>query len=112
MHSLVKPSEPHTTLGSSVVLSPISWQTYEHILSDLGEGYAVRLTYDQGDLEIMPLPLPTHERYSILLDRFIDILSDELNIPICSIASTTLSRQDLQRGLEPVHFVAAAGFGC
>jgi len=102
MHSLAKPSEqPITPLVSPVLLSPISWQTYEDILNDLGEGYAVRLTYDQGNLEIMPPPLPIHERYSILLDRFIDILSDELNIPICSIASTTLCRQDLQRGLEP-----------
>lgn len=83
------------------LLSPISWQTYESLLNDLGEGYAVRLTYDQGRLEIMPPPLSSHERYSALLDRFIDILSDELKVDICSLGSTTLRRQDLQRGLEP-----------
>jgi Uma2 family endonuclease len=98
-------AEPQTPLElpepQSTVLSPISWQTYENLLNDLGEGYAIRLTYDQGQLEIMPPPLPPHERYSTLFDRFINVLSEELEMDICSLGSTTLRRQDLQRGLEP-----------
>jgi len=93
---LVQPQIRATTL-----LSPISWQTYEHLLNDLGEGYAVRLTYDQGCLEIMPPPLPPHEIYSTLIHDFIRILGEELDIDIHSIGSTTLRRQDLQQGLEP-----------
>jgi Uma2 family endonuclease len=93
----LKLTEPQST----TLLSPISWQTYESLLNDLGEGYAIRLTYDQGQLEIMPPPLPPHERYSTLFDRFINVLSEELELDICSLGSTTLRRQDLQRGLEP-----------
>jgi Uma2 family endonuclease len=90
-------SEHHSTL-----LSPISWQTYENLLQDLGEESKVRLIYDQGHLEIIMSPLlPPHERYSTLIHDFIRILGDELAIDICSLGSTTLRRQDLQRGLEP-----------
>ena len=89
--------EPQTT-----VLSPVSWQTYENLLNDLGEESQVHLTYNQGQLEIIMSPLlPPHEIYSVLFDRFIDILSDELGMDIRSLGSTTLRRQDLQRGLEP-----------
>ncbi|HEY0796927.1 MAG TPA: hypothetical protein VGD64_14235 [Acidisarcina sp.] len=30
----------------------MSWETYERLLEDIGDGH-VRLTYDQGRLEIM-----------------------------------------------------------
>jgi Uma2 family endonuclease len=86
----------------STLLSPISWQTYESLLKDLDENVKVRLIYDREYLEIIMSPLlPPHEIYSTLLDRFINILSEELEIDIRSIGSTTLRRQDLKRGLEP-----------
>lgn len=86
----------------STLLSPISWQTYERLLMDLGEESKVQLTYDQGYLEIIMSPLlPPHEIYSTLIHDFIRILGDELAIDICSLGSTTLRREDLQRGLEP-----------
>ena len=86
----------------STLLSPISWQTYENLLKDLGEESKVHLTYDQEHLEIiMPPLLPPHERYSSLFHAFILVLSEELEVDICSLGSTTLRRQDLQRGLEP-----------
>lgn len=36
-----------------IVLHNISWQSYETILRELGEN-RVRVTYDDGDLEIRP----------------------------------------------------------
>ena len=95
----IPPELPH---HQSTLLSPISWQTYENLLKDLGEESKVHLTYDQGHLEIIMSPLlPPHERYSSLFHAFILILSEELEVDICSLGSTTLRRQDLQRGLEP-----------
>jgi hypothetical protein len=37
-------------LGNTVQLKEISWQTYEAILEEMGEGYAARLAYNKGTL--------------------------------------------------------------
>lgn len=44
-----------------VLLQNVSWQLYEAMLQELGENRAVRLTYDNGTLELMS-PLMPHER--------------------------------------------------
>jgi Uma2 family endonuclease len=85
---------------AGVLLKNISWQTYEYLLQDLAEQPGIRLTYDQGTLEIMT-PLDPHEKYSELLGNFVEVLTDELNQDICSLGSRTCKREDLARGLEP-----------
>lgn len=51
--------------GRQVVLPDISWETYEAVLRDLGE-CPLRMTYDRGSLEIMPLSFG-HEELSALI---------------------------------------------
>ena len=46
-------------------------------------------------------PSYEHEAYGALLGRMIEILTEELNIPIKAGKSTTFRRLDLDRGLEP-----------
>jgi Uma2 family endonuclease len=82
-----------------VLLHNIAWETYEAILADM-EDRAIRLTYDQGDLEIMS-PSDEHERIKSLIGRMIETMTEELDIPIRSVGSTTLRRQLKRRGLEP-----------
>ena len=85
---------PHST-----VLHGISWSTYEALLQDLGS-QRVFLTYDRGELEIMP-PLPIHERWTSVLRWLVEAISDELGISIKTYGSATFRREDLDRGLEP-----------
>ena len=47
------------------------------------------------------MPLPPHETFKKLLGRFIEVTTEELGIEIRSLGSTTWSREDLKRGLEP-----------
>lgn len=82
-----------------MLLSPVSWGTYEALLKDL-DSPGVRLTYDNGSLEIMTLG-HGHERFSRLIGRLIESLTEELNIPIHSGGSTTFKREAKKRGLEP-----------
>jgi Uma2 family endonuclease len=92
-----------TTLTQSqnrVLLRNISWQTYQVLLKDLEEQPGIRLTYDRGLLEIMA-PSPPHENYKKVLGRFVETLTEELNIEIKSLGSLTCKREDLARGLEP-----------
>ena len=60
----------------------------------------MRLTYDQGTLEIK-MPLDPHESYKKLLGRLVEALTEELGIEVRSLGSRTCDRQDLAQGLEP-----------
>lgn len=93
-----------TTLSPSrtpdrVLLHGVSWATYQALLADM-EDRATRLTYDQGDLEIMS-PSDEHERIKTLIGRMVEVMTEELEIPIRSAGSTTLRRELKRCGLEP-----------
>lgn len=60
-------------LPQHIVLDDVSWELYEQLLRQVGKGN-LRMTYDQGRLEIMS-PLPKHERPKRLIGRLIEELS-------------------------------------
>jgi Uma2 family endonuclease len=82
-----------------LVLHDVSWELYTSFLRDAEERH-LRLTYDNGTLEIMS-PLPKHERRKKVLGRMIEALTEELDIPIRSFGSTTFRRKKLKKGAEP-----------
>ena len=94
---MVSPTLPQ--LEQKVQLSGISWQTYQALLHELSDR-RLRLTYNQGNLEIM-VPSSEHEFYKTLMGRFVETIAEELKIKIHPLGSTTFAREDLGRGLEP-----------
>ncbi len=90
-----------TTLAEKrVSFYNLSWQSYEQILAALGNDRAARLTYYKGTLEIVS-PLEEHESVSDRIGILIHILTEELNLNIKSMASTTLNKPELKVGSEP-----------
>ncbi|WP_088240154.1 Uma2 family endonuclease [Calothrix rhizosoleniae] len=87
-------------ISQRVTLENISWHTFETILEEMGDRRATRLAYDCGILEIMT-PLMPHEYNNRLLEHLVFALTEELNLNIKSIGSTTCKRQDLVKGVEP-----------
>lgn len=83
-----------------VVFYHLDWQGYQQILQAVGEKRSARIIYDNGTLEIT-MPLEEHEFYSELIGRFIYFLVSEMGKKIKTMGSTTLERQDLDRGTEP-----------
>lgn len=83
-----------------VTLNNISWDAYEQILDALGDNRAALITYYQGVLEIMT-PLEEHETGSENIGMLIQILTEELNLNIKSMASTTLKIPNSKIGAEP-----------
>ena len=81
-------------------LSGISWQTYEALLADIGDRSSIRLSFNNGDLELMS-PGGLHDRYKTRFGRMIEALTEELDIPMDGCGSTTLRRGDVTKGLEP-----------
>lgn len=78
----------------------LSWRSYEQILDALGNNRAARLTYYKGTLEIVS-PLEEHESASDRIGILIHILTEEFNLNIKSMASTTLNKPELKIGAEP-----------
>lgn len=83
-----------------MVLHDLTWQGYQQILHALPESRAAQLTYSGGTLEIT-MPLEDHEYASELIGLFIRILVGEMGLKLKSMRSTTLDREDLDRGAEP-----------
>ena len=78
----------------------LDWQAYQQIRQALEERSVARLTYDRGSLEIV-MPLEVHEFSSRMIGLFIRILVVELGLKIKTMGSTTLDREDLDRGAQP-----------
>jgi Uma2 family endonuclease len=83
-----------------VTLQGLTWQAYQQILHALPQTRAAKLTFDRGTLEIR-MPLEDHEYARELIGLFIRILVGEMGMPLKSMGSTTLDREDLERGSEP-----------
>jgi Uma2 family endonuclease len=83
-----------------VLLEGITWETYQALLHDLGDHPGSRLVYDRGILEII-MPSDLHEVINRLLALIVTALTDELDMKIKGYGSTTLAREDLDRGVEP-----------
>ncbi|MCJ2542567.1 Uma2 family endonuclease [Thermostichus vulcanus] len=83
-----------------VVLNDISWQTFERLLTEAGEGRNTRFHYWQGRLEIMS-PLAPHEGSNRFLESLIVVIAEEWNLNLRQLGSWTMRRSDLQMGAEP-----------
>jgi Uma2 family endonuclease len=81
-----------------VVMHGVSWAAYERLL-DVLEQQHVRVTYEQGRLEIVS-PTRLHERIKRLLSLLVSAISREFNIPIHGFGSATFKREGLERGIE------------
>lgn len=82
-----------------ILLQDISWETFDELITELESQPSKRLTYDKGQLEIW-MPLVPHESYKRWLGRILELITEELDIEIRSLGSTTWRRQDLAKGIE------------
>lgn len=83
-----------------VLLSNVSWETFERLLEELGDNRATRLAYNEGLLEIMT-PLGTHENSNRFIDDLVRAIADELNLNLKKFGSLTLKRAKKLKGAEP-----------
>ncbi len=82
-----------------IVLYDVGWRVYDLLLDAIGERN-IRLTYSDGNLEIMTLSLE-HESWKKIIAGLIEILSIELNIPMRRVGALTCRREEFDKGLEP-----------
>ncbi len=83
---------------SRIVMYDVAWSTYVE-LADQRRGSVPRMTYDEGTLELMS-PKRVHENIGSIIGRLIEVYSEEKEIEVISLASTTVRRADLKKGYE------------
>lgn len=83
-----------------VLLSNVSWETYERLLEDHQDSSAPRFTFDRGMLEIMS-PSPEHEKLNRRIAQLVLAVTEKMGIESEDLGSTTFRRKDLERGFEP-----------
>ncbi len=95
-------TEPKTQvlIEKNIVLSGVSWETYELLMKEHESRSAPRFTYNQGCLEIY-MPSLKHEETSEFLGDFVKTIAEERDMELRSIHSTTFKKGELEKGVEP-----------
>ncbi|MBI2477599.1 MAG: Uma2 family endonuclease [Planctomycetia bacterium] len=81
------------------VFDGLTWEQYETLLASLGER-RLRHTFAEGSLEVVT-PSYGHESSKTLIGDLVATLCRVCRLPRQSAGSTTMKREDFERGLEP-----------
>jgi len=84
---------------SRILLRDVEWSTYLK-LRDAPEDRHLRMTYLQGELEIMS-PGRQHAVSSTMIGRLLELFCLEREIPLYGYGDETYREEALERGLEP-----------
>jgi len=100
MNALLSPPLEAMLLDRRIVLRSVSWDSYITIAEALDSQPGLRLTYDRGSLEFMTTS-NLHEFLKKWYSRFVEVITEECDLPIATFGSMTFQRADLEQGFEP-----------
>ena len=87
-------------IDQRVLLSGVAWSDYQRLLDLRGDRAGPRMTYLEGELELMS-PSVDHESLKKRLARLLEDYARHCDIPLEGFGSWTLHREQHQRGAEP-----------
>jgi Uma2 family endonuclease len=93
------PSVP-VDLDQRIIMDGLDWWQFEAMLAIRGDRPGVRLTYLEGQLEIMS-PSRSHEATKKLLARLLEAYADEKGLVLEGYGSMTMRNAPARRGIEP-----------
>jgi Uma2 family endonuclease len=85
--------------GETVVFHDIGWDDYEHLVDEVLDGRHLRVSYDEGTLEVVS-PRTEHELYGRFIDLLVRALAETRGLDVQSAGSTTWKRRKLAKGAE------------
>ncbi|BAY41214.1 hypothetical protein NIES2111_56100 (plasmid) [Nostoc sp. NIES-2111] len=98
MFALVSPDKTELPPGA-VVRLPASWQEYQHLCNQRGDGSIPRIKYRDGEVLLMS-PLPVHGRDAHLLANIVMALLDHDEREYDAFTPVTMSLPQ-ESGIEP-----------
>jgi len=94
------PIAAETSHDQRIVLHGVSWSQYEMLLAIRGDGAGVRMTYLEGELELMS-PSVDHEGIKTTIGRLVEAYAEELGLSLNGYGSWTVRSAPRERGIEP-----------
>ena len=88
------------TPEATLTLRGVSWETYEDLLEALGEAPALRISYDEGVVQIMTISFE-HEFFAECINHFVGLVRTVMRIKIISFGRATMKKQEKLKGAEP-----------
>jgi Uma2 family endonuclease len=98
MFALISPDKTQLPPGA-VVRLPASWQEYQHLCEQRGDGSIPRIKYRSGEVLLMS-PLPVHGRDAHLLANIVITLLDYQGREYDAFTPVTMSLPE-ESGIEP-----------
>lgn len=86
--------------GASVTFQDVSWDEYEDLLEQVGEAPGLRISYDNGSLQVMTIS-SEHEKYASFISSLTTVLKLRLRTDILSFGSATMRKRRRKKGNEP-----------
>ncbi len=99
VETITAPVQSTNGAEQRVILYGVSWQTYQNISSALEPHPSVRLTYDQGALEIMTVSF-LHEKLKGIIGDIVKTIANEMEIDFVSSGQTTFQIERQAGGFE------------
>jgi Uma2 family endonuclease len=95
---------------SSLGLRHVPWDEYEALLEAVGEAKHLRISYDDGNLQIMTLS-SEHENYQYRINDLVRLVSLRRRIKVLCFGSSTIKVEERGEGFEPdlCYYVRTAG---
>jgi hypothetical protein len=83
-----------------IVIRGVDWALYEQLANSIPEGSSIHVDYDGKDVEIVMVASYRHDWTKKRLGRFVDLVTEECEIPMRNGGQTTWMRREVNRGLE------------
>lgn len=78
----------------------VGWEEYEDLLEQVGEASGLRISFDEGTLNVMTLS-SEHEKYERFFETLLTAVRLRLRINILSFGSATMRKRKKNKGNEP-----------
>ena len=85
---------------ASVTFRDVSWDEYEELLEQVGEAPGLRISYDNGSLQVMTISAE-HEKYTLFINSLIAGIRLRLRMDILAFGSATMRKPKRSAGHEP-----------
>jgi len=86
--------------NASVTFQDVSWDEYEELLEQVGEAPGLRISYDNGSLQVMTIS-SEHEKYAFFINSLIAGIRLRLRLNILAFGSATMRKRKRKKGNEP-----------
>jgi Uma2 family endonuclease len=85
---------------ASLTFHDVSWDEYEELLEQVGEAPGLRLSYDNGSLQVMTISAE-HQKYAQFINSLIAGIRLRLRLNILAFGSATMRKPKRSAGHEP-----------